>query len=100
MLVPIEGGEPRPVAGFRDGDRPIGWEPDGRSFLVHEYHSTWPLRLVRLDLATGARQQWRTVTSSQREPFIFSQLVMSRDRQSVAFLVNTMRSAIYTVQVH
>jgi hypothetical protein len=67
---------------------------------VHEYNPTWPLRLVRLDLATGARQPWRTITSSQREPFIFSQLVMSRDRQSVAFLVNTMRSALFTVQVH
>jgi hypothetical protein len=99
VLVPLEGGEPQPVGGFRHGDRPIGWEPDGRSFLVHEYKATWPLHLVRVDLATGSRQPWRTVTSSQREPFLFSRVVVSRDRQSVAFLVNTTRSALFTVQV-
>ena len=89
---------PRPLGGFRDGDQPMAWDPDGRAFVVHERSTTWPLQLTRVDVATATRRPWRSITSTEREPFLFSQVVVSRDRESMAFLVNTTRSTLFTVQ--
>ncbi len=97
VLVPLDGSAPRPVPGFRNGDQPLAWEPDGTAFLVREHTMIWPLPLVRVDVATGARQPWRSVRSLQREPFVFSQVVMSRDRETFAFLVSTTRSTLFRI---
>jgi dipeptidyl aminopeptidase/acylaminoacyl peptidase len=98
VLVPLGGGAPHPIEGFRDGDQPMAWDPDGRAFLVYERTTTWPLQLMRVEVATGTRRPWRTIVSTEREPFLFSQVVVSRDRESMAFLVNTTRSTLFTLQ--
>ena len=50
--------DPRPLAGYRDGDVPLQWSADGRSLFVRE-GGNQALRIFRLDLATGARQFWK-----------------------------------------
>ncbi len=64
-LYPVEGGEPAPVLGLKDGDVPIQWTADGRTLYIEE-KGAWPRRIFRVDLATGRRELWKEVTPSDR----------------------------------
>jgi len=57
-LYPIEGGEPRTLAGATREDVPIRWTSDGRSVFVQRGQDV-PLRVDRIDVATGARRLWK-----------------------------------------
>jgi hypothetical protein len=58
FLYPVDGGEPRPIPGFRPGDHMRQWSADGRSLYVSVRYAR-PARVERLDLATGERTLWR-----------------------------------------
>jgi hypothetical protein len=58
QLASIDGGQPRPVAGLRPGDRQIAWSRDGRSVYVQRGFQA-PARVERVALATGARETVR-----------------------------------------
>ncbi len=60
LLCPIEAGEPRPVRGALARDEVIGWAGNGRSLLVRRI-SEIPVRVERLDLATGTRELVKTL---------------------------------------
>jgi Tol biopolymer transport system component/tRNA A-37 threonylcarbamoyl transferase component Bud32 len=51
-------GEPRPVAGYRDGDVPLQWSANGKFLYVRDAGNL-VLRVFKLDLATGNRQLWK-----------------------------------------
>ena len=58
-LSSLEGNvDPRPVAGYRDGDALLQWSADGRFLFVREAGNL-VLRIHRLDLSTGVRQFWK-----------------------------------------
>jgi hypothetical protein len=59
LLFPVEGGDPRPVAGLRADDRPIRWSGDGRHLFVRGPGAGPPAHIDRLDVATGRRERWR-----------------------------------------
>ncbi len=58
---PLGGGEPRPLAGRRvlPGQYPIRASADGRSLFMN--CGGVPLRIERLDLASGVRTPWKTL---------------------------------------
>jgi Tol biopolymer transport system component/predicted Ser/Thr protein kinase len=58
-LCPIGGGEPRPVPGLTT-ETCWGWTADGRGLYVGR--AGMPARIEILDLATGARRPWKTLT--------------------------------------
>jgi len=57
-LYPIDGGEPRPLAGATRDDVPIRWAKDGHSVFVQRGQDV-PLRVDTIDVATGARRLWK-----------------------------------------
>ena len=58
-LYPVEGGEPRPVPGIQPGESVIRFDAGGTSlFLASE---GLPLRIDRLELATGKRTSWKEI---------------------------------------
>ena len=58
-LHPIDGGEPRPIAGIQTGESVIRFDASGTSlFLASE---GLPLRIDRLDLASGKRSAWKQI---------------------------------------
>ena len=61
-LYPVEGGEPRPAPGFRPEDELIRWSADGKSLFT--YAVGMPGKIFRIDLATGRREVWRELTTS------------------------------------
>jgi hypothetical protein len=54
------GSEPAPVRGLEPGERVFGWTADGRSVWVGTTKPA-PVSLERLELATGRREEGRTL---------------------------------------
>jgi eukaryotic-like serine/threonine-protein kinase len=62
-VQPLDGGEPRPIAGLSEDDEISRWTPDGSALYVFR-HGELPAKVVLLNLATGQRQPWREVLPS------------------------------------
>jgi Tol biopolymer transport system component len=60
LLHPVEGGEPRRVPGLAADDVLARWSADGRALYVYT-RGVWPIKISRLDLATGARTPFKEV---------------------------------------
>ncbi len=59
FLLPVSGGEPRTVPGTKDIDL-IRWSADGKYLFAVETGSI-PARVVRIEVATGRREPWKTL---------------------------------------
>jgi hypothetical protein len=59
QLIPLDAGEPRTIPNSKTID-PIRWSPDGKSILAFEIGSL-PMRIVRVDVATGRAEPWKEV---------------------------------------
>ncbi|HEV2388967.1 MAG TPA: protein kinase [Candidatus Acidoferrales bacterium] len=57
VLMPIAGGQPRPIPGMEPDDIPIQWALDGRSIFLYRFATldSPASKIFRLDLATGKR---------------------------------------------
>ena len=62
-LYPVSGGDPKPINGFRNGERVITFGSDGNSLYV--YHpGELPARVFRIDLKSGQRTLWKELMPS------------------------------------
>jgi DNA-binding winged helix-turn-helix (wHTH) protein len=64
-LYPTAGGAYRRLPGS-EGLRPAAWEAGGRHILMMDRSLKFPLRLYRLEVATGRREPWRVVSPTDR----------------------------------
>ena len=65
-IYPIEGDEkPRPIPGLDDTDAISRWSGDGHSLYVYPFGSL-PIKVSRLDLATGRKELLREVMPADR----------------------------------
>lgn len=95
-LHPFAGGDPRPVAGADKDDLPLQWSADGRALYVGR--GRLPLRIERLDLATGRRQPWRELAPDDRAGvFSVARVELTRDGQAYAFGYPRALSELYAV---
>ncbi|MGH9529205.1 MAG: protein kinase domain-containing protein [Terriglobales bacterium] len=62
-LIPVDGGDPQLVRGSQPGESPLRWEKDGNALLVGLRGDT-SCPVSRLDLQTGARTPWKTVSAA------------------------------------
>ncbi len=98
VIYPVDGGEPRPVAGATPEDQVIQWNADGRSLLVSRSGEV-PAHIERLDLATGKREPMRTLGPADLTgvlnigPFAFSS-----DLKSYAYACRRTSSHLFLVE--
>jgi len=59
-IYPLDGSTPTVVPATTPHDEPLGWAPDGKTVYVADPR-TMPLRIDRIDLASGARRFWKDV---------------------------------------
>ena len=57
MLIPVEGGEARPLPGCSSGDVPLEWSADNRALFVSERGQA-TLKVFRIDVESGERSEW------------------------------------------
>ena len=58
-MFPTDGGPARPLTGLKPGDWVIRFDASGESLFLYE--PGLPLRIVRLELATGRRTLWKEI---------------------------------------
>jgi eukaryotic-like serine/threonine-protein kinase len=92
LLYPVEGGPPRPIPGIAPGEVPIGWDSGGTALYVRDRQT--PIRIFRLDVATGQRHPWKEAAS----PVPDVQLVMTPDGKSYAYGYDDSSSDLYLVE--
>ena len=84
VLVPTDGGESRPVANTKGIDL-LCWSSDGGSLFAVESGSL-PARVVRIEVATGRREPWKTLAPPQLAGVIaITTVVMTPDGQWYAY---------------
>lgn len=57
-MLPVDGGEPRPIRGVLPGDDLVQWSSDGR-FLYLQGSGDSAVEFFRVSLATGRRESWK-----------------------------------------
>jgi eukaryotic-like serine/threonine-protein kinase len=65
VLVPIDGGPPRPVPGLERTEQPLRWSADGRSLFAYRPGQV-PARVFRVEVASGRREPWLTLAPADR----------------------------------
>ena len=98
MLYPIDGGAPRPLPGVVSGDEILLWSADGRSILVRR-GNTLPVRVDRVDVATGKAALWREIAPADRTGMTeVSSVRISRDGGTYAYTVQRLLSELYLAE--
>jgi Tol biopolymer transport system component len=96
-LFPIDGGDPRPIPGIRDGEAALEWTVDGRGLFVHE-PSGVPRRIWRLDLGTGERTLWREIVPVDPAGVLANlEVLLTPDGRSYAIVFYRLLSTLYLV---
>jgi hypothetical protein len=97
-LYPVDGGEPRPIAGLADGETPIQWSADGHSLFVRRRDET-PPRIDKLDLATGRHELWKQIMPSDSTGVVRTPMVLpSRDGRAYAYSYLRILSDLYIAE--
>jgi eukaryotic-like serine/threonine-protein kinase len=97
-LYPLTGGPAKSVPGFQAGEQPIEWSADGKSLYVYRTGEL-PAKVYQLNLATGKRTLWRTL--SPADPAGVSQIgpiVMTPDGTSYIYGYHRTLSDLYLVE--
>jgi eukaryotic-like serine/threonine-protein kinase len=63
FLIPTDGGQPKPIPDTKSLD-PIRWSADGHSLFASETGRI-PLRVLKIDVATGRRELWKELVPAQ-----------------------------------
>jgi Tol biopolymer transport system component len=98
MLYPLEGGDPSPIEGLEAGESIFRWSSDGLSLYVGA--GGVPLKVFRLDLATGSRQLWREISPSDTTALMWGGLdafSMTPDGKSYAYSTTRYPTDLYLV---
>ncbi len=92
---PVGGGEAHPVVGSEPGDRPVGWTADGRALWVFRRGAP-PAPVLRLDLATGRRQLWRSLIPADAAGVVsITAFRTTADGAAYAYTYRRVRSVLY-----
>lgn len=97
-IYPVEGGAPRPLPGFSPGDGLVRWSADGRAVFLWRRFDT-PIRVFRLDLATGERRLLREISFADPVGvYATISLLLTPDGRSYVYNYGRMLSTLYLVE--
>jgi serine/threonine protein kinase len=96
-LFPVDGGQPRPVPGATPRDTSGGWDASGQSIFVADPGGV-PLRVERIQIATGQRTVGRTFGPSDLAGVLqIGPVTMSEDGLAYAYGTNVTISHLFVV---
>jgi len=99
FVLPVEGGPPRAIPNTKQLD-PVGWTPDGRSIYAEETNSM-PARLLKIDVATGARTAFESLSPASISTVIgIRNPLLTADGRGYAFGYSSASSSdLYLVEI-
>jgi eukaryotic-like serine/threonine-protein kinase len=84
FLLPVDGGQPRTIPDTKSLD-PIRWSADGR-FLYAAEAGKIPIRILRIDVATGRREEWKELVPAQgAAAYDSNKIVLTPDAKAYAY---------------
>jgi Tol biopolymer transport system component len=92
---PLEGGEPRRVAGIERGETAIGWNPAGLVYVFREIRGVVTVSLVDPD--SGRRTPWKDLHLPDRTTNI-GRVAISEDGRSYVYSAQRVHSQLYVVE--
>ena len=99
VLVPLEGGELRSVAGARKNDEPITFLADGRRLVVRQQERAAAQRpLFVVDIESGTRQPWAHGPQAPPAGGLIWKLRLSRDGRTYAYTLREDTSTLYLAE--
>ncbi len=97
-IYSVNGGEPRPIPGIGKDDKILSWSGDGRSLFVARTREL-PVRIQRLDLATGQKHPWKNLMPFDSAGLLdIGFIQLSEDGQSYVFSFRRILSTLYLAQ--
>lgn len=96
QLYSIDGGQPEPIPGLLPGES-FDWTPDPKFMYVHQWKEP-PIKIYRLNLATGQRQLVRELTPPDTKGLCgMSKIRLSADGRSYVYGYTRLLSDLYLV---
>ena len=97
-LYPINGGEPRPIAGLNAGERPITWASDGKYLYVYQ-PGELPARVFRIEVQSGRRTFWKELMPIDPAGVEnIGPILMTADANTCVFGYHRMLADLYLVE--
>jgi hypothetical protein len=94
-LYPVEGGPPVSLRGLLPQEQPLRFSSDGR-FLFAQSRPQIPLRVFRIDFATGERTLWKELEPPDKAGLSYVRdVVLSRDAAAYAYQYRRWLSSLF-----
>jgi len=90
VIYSADGSGSRPLAGALESERPVRWSGDGKLVYVRDPRQA-PVHLVRIDPATGRREDWKDIPIAQPA----RQFLVTADGNSWVYVRQTSFSDLY-----
>jgi serine/threonine protein kinase/Tol biopolymer transport system component len=97
-LLPIRGGDPKPIANLKPGESVIRWSADGHSLFLREPGGPTSLEIDRLDVLTGRRELWKELKTPDSVGVQIGQVAMTPDGNSYAYSFQRDIATLYLAQ--
>jgi Tol biopolymer transport system component len=100
FLLPVDGGERRPVLGTLSGETPIQWSDDARWLYVLAGNELQQNHIYRIELATGRRELWKEITPDDPAGVIeMGSLNLTPDGRAYGYqVIRAITSDLYLVE--
>jgi Tol biopolymer transport system component len=97
MVWRLDGGPPRTLPAIAPGDNVLRWSPDGKALWVAPV--AVPIRIDKVDVATGGREPLVTITPPERaNVFQLQWLSLADDPRVYAYNTGSWSSELYLVE--
>jgi Tol biopolymer transport system component len=98
LIFPLDGGEPRSVAGLNDDEFVARWNIDGRSLYVFRPEGL-PIRVFLLDSYSGRRELWKEVVPPDPAGVLGpASIVITPDGKSFIYVLSRTLASLYLVE--
>ncbi len=97
MLVPVQGGSPRQVAGTIDDENALRWSADSRYLFTYVLGES-PSRIYRIELQSGQRRVWREFHPGDPASIVFViPTAITPDGSGYAYTYMKLQSELFVV---
>ena len=98
VIYAADGSSATPVTNAEKGEVPVQWSADGASLLVYR-PTALPARVVRITLATGAREPWKEfMPADPAGVYKISPVLVTPDGRGYAYTAMRTLSDLYAVE--
>ena len=95
LLCPASGSACLPAKGTQPEDTPEQWEGSGKAIFVWNRKRTWPAEIYRVDLTTGERRLWNTISPSDPAGVLYGNILLARDGEHYIYRVRRVTGQLF-----